>query len=76
MIFELQHCINNAHWLFTDICIDVNLKNIHFDVQWLNVVGLVNMVPLGDKNAPLLGAPSVRAYLEQFVKKLPKNLNK
>ena len=44
--------------------------------QWRNVVGLANMAPLGDENAPLIGAPGVRAYLEQFVKKWPKNLNK
>lgn len=45
-------------------------------VQWRNVVGLADMAPLGDENAPLIGAPGVRAYSDQFVKKLPKILNK
>ena len=44
--------------------------------QWRNVVGLANRAPLGDENAPLSGAPGVRAYWEQIVKKWQKNLNK
>ncbi|KAL5268071.1 hypothetical protein ACHWQZ_G004952 [Mnemiopsis leidyi] len=46
------------------------------DNQWRNVAGLANMAPLGDENAPLIGAPGLRAYWDQFVKKWPKNLNK
>ena len=43
--------------------------------QWRNVVGLANMAPHGGKKAPLSGAPDTRAYWEQFVKILQKNLN-
>ena len=44
--------------------------------QWRNVEGLVKKSPLGGKKSPLRGAPVSRVYLEQFVKKRPKNLNK
>ena len=44
--------------------------------QWRNVEGLVKKSPLGGKKSPLRGAPRSRVYLEQFVKKWPKNLNK
>ena len=38
------------------------------NIQWRNVVGLAKMAPLGDENAPLIGAPGVRAYWDQFLK--------
>ena len=44
--------------------------------QWRNVGGLVEMAPLGGKKSPPSGAPGLRAYGGQFVKKWPKNLNK
>ena len=44
--------------------------------QWRNVEGLAKKSPLGGKKSPLRGAPRSRVYLEQFVKKWPKNLNK
>ena len=34
------------------------------------------MAPLGGKKSPPSGAPGLRAYWGQFVKKWPKNLNK
>ena len=44
--------------------------------QWRNVEDLVKKSPFGSKKSPLRGAPVSRVYLEQFVKKWPKNLNK
>ena len=44
--------------------------------QWRNVEGLVKKSPLGGRKSPLRGAPRSRVYLEQFVKKWLKNLNK
>ena len=44
--------------------------------QWRNFGGLVEMAPLGGKRSSPSGAPGLRAYWGQFVKKWPKNLNK
>jgi hypothetical protein len=53
------------------------VKNImQCGFQWRNVEGLAKKSPLGGKKSPLRGAPRLRVYLEQFVKKWPKNLNK
>jgi hypothetical protein len=44
--------------------------------QWRNVGCLAKKSPLGDKKSPLRGAPRLRVYLGQFVKKWPKKPNK